>query len=228
MTPADNHQGRVRPTVAALAYTVLLALLWVLRPPLPQIHSLTGQLSVNALEEIPLLIAWLAATLALLRLLYLAVSTLGRRPSPRRHSERERLQRILSSAEHQWQQERRSYQRYIPPLKLVVRPPAPSGVNGGYANTGAPTTPTEISDRPRGNMIHISLLGPFKIDAVEQPSLRSACQQVIAYLALHPYGATRDELIEAIWPEQDPHKARQRFWQNVSEARRLLGDALIT
>lgn len=74
----------------------------------------------------------------------------------------------------------------------------------------------------------MSLLGPFKIEGIERENPRGTCQQLIAYLALHPRGATRDQLIEAIWPEEDLHKARHRFWQNVSEARRVLGDALIS
>ncbi len=36
------------------------------------------------------------------------------------------------------------------------------------------------------------------------------------------------KLIEALWPEQDPKRARQRLWQAISDARNLLGDALVT
>ncbi|HSZ06875.1 MAG TPA: bacterial transcriptional activator domain-containing protein [Solirubrobacteraceae bacterium] len=74
--------------------------------------------------------------------------------------------------------------------------------------------------------IRISLLGPFRVEGTEDTHLRSACQQLIAYLALRPDGGTRDQLIDAIWPEEDPQKTRQRFWQNVSDARRLLDGAL--
>jgi DNA-binding SARP family transcriptional activator len=47
----------------------------------------------------------------------------------------------------------------------------------------------------------------------------------LAYLALHPKGASRDELVEAIWPAQDPERTRPRFWQSVTEARKAIGDA---
>lgn len=47
----------------------------------------------------------------------------------------------------------------------------------------------------------------------------------MAYLALHPKGASRDELVEAIWPAQDPERTRPRFWQSVTEARKAIGDA---
>jgi DNA-binding SARP family transcriptional activator len=64
---------------------------------------------------------------------------------------------------------------------------------------------------------------------VKHTSVRGACQRLIAYLALRPGGATRDELIEAIWPDQDSRSTntRHHLYQNVSQARSVLGDALI-
>src|SRR5206468_2514574 len=56
--------------------------------------------------------------------------------------------------------------------------------------------------------------------------LRASAKELIAYLALHPHGATRDELLEALWPGDDPRRSEQRFWQAGSDARKLLGDAL--
>jgi two-component SAPR family response regulator len=54
---------------------------------------------------------------------------------------------------------------------------------------------------------------------------RAATYELLAYLALHPKGASRDELVEAIWPAQDPERTRPRFWQSVTEARKAIGDA---
>src|SRR5271154_4616116 len=54
-----------------------------------------------------------------------------------------------------------------------------------------------------------------------------ATHELLAYLALHTNGASRDELIEAIWPAQDPARTRPRFWQSVTEARKALGDAWV-
>jgi DNA-binding SARP family transcriptional activator len=67
---------------------------------------------------------------------------------------------------------------------------------------------------PRGD----GLLGRIK---------RAATHELLAYLAFHPKGASRDELIEAIWPAQDPERTRPRFWQSVTEARKALGDAWV-
>lgn len=228
MTGDASRHGRTGPILGAIACIVLLALLWVLRPPLPQIESFTGSMSNTAFEELIQLIAWVMLTLAILRFLYQALQTLTKRPSRRQQVEYERLQRALTPPAHP-SVPPRSYQRYSPPLKLTLRPPAPANENGGAAEhegeRSSPGAPDRASD---GATIRISLLGPFRIDGVQHTGLRSACEQLIAYLALHQRGATRDQLIVAIWPDEDPQKARQRFWQNVSDARSLLNGALLS
>ncbi len=71
-------------------------------------------------------------------------------------------------------------------------------------------------------------LGPLTITSADgsAPIVRAATAEFVAYLALHREGAARDELLEALWPDTDPKRSRQRLWQSVSEARRLLGPAL--
>jgi two-component SAPR family response regulator len=73
----------------------------------------------------------------------------------------------------------------------------------------------------------VSVLGPLAVEGVSRRIKRAATYELIAYLAFHPKGARRDELVEAIWPGQDPARARGRFWQSVSEARKALGDAWV-
>jgi DNA-binding SARP family transcriptional activator len=73
--------------------------------------------------------------------------------------------------------------------------------------------------------ISIAVLGPLAIDGVAHRIKRAATHELLAYLAFHPQGASRDELIEAIWPAQDPKRTRPRFWQSVTEARKAIGDA---
>jgi DNA-binding SARP family transcriptional activator len=90
---------------------------------------------------------------------------------------------------------------------------------------------TSATEAPRQrNALRISLLGSFSIDGVEGVvrGLRSSTEQLLAYLALHPRGASRDELVEAIWPGEDPRRTRPRLWQSTSEARKLVGDAFIS
>jgi DNA-binding SARP family transcriptional activator len=75
--------------------------------------------------------------------------------------------------------------------------------------------------------VSISLLGPLRIEGARRPLKRVPTRELIAYLALHPHGATRDELTEALWPGAHPDQALPRFWQIVSDARHALGDAWV-
>jgi DNA-binding SARP family transcriptional activator len=61
----------------------------------------------------------------------------------------------------------------------------------------------------------------------EPRRLRAHAQQLVAYLALHPDGATTDDLVAALWPDADHENARNRVWRAVSEARRQLGDHVV-
>jgi two-component SAPR family response regulator len=46
-----------------------------------------------------------------------------------------------------------------------------------------------------------------------------------AELALHPEGATVDQIADSLLPDIDIDRARNRRWQSATEARRVLGDA---
>jgi two-component SAPR family response regulator len=86
---------------------------------------------------------------------------------------------------------------------------------------------TGTSDASDSRSVSIAVLGPLAIGGVARRIKRAATYELIAYLALHENGASRDELIEAIWPGQDPKRTRPRFWQSVTEARKALGDAWV-
>jgi DNA-binding SARP family transcriptional activator len=213
MSGSTDKPGRTGPALAALAWTIVLALLWVLHPPLPHLE-LSGSISGTVLEELIAFIAWVLLALIILRHSHEALHVVAERPSRRRLAENKRLQRVLSSPTFA-EKPPPTYKRYRRPLRLDHAPnhPQPKSSN------------TKAADRPA---IRISLLGPFEIEGVDHASLRTTCQQLIAYVALRCRGATRDQLIEAVWPNEDPHSARHRFYQNISEARKLLGDALIS
>jgi DNA-binding SARP family transcriptional activator len=74
----------------------------------------------------------------------------------------------------------------------------------------------------------VQLLGPLELTGCKkkQPR-RQATTELIAYLALQPRRASRDELLEALWPGDDPRRSADRFYQAASEARKLLGDAFL-
>ncbi len=74
----------------------------------------------------------------------------------------------------------------------------------------------------------ISVLGPLRIgiSGAGRPKLRASAGELIAYLALHPEGASRDQLLDALWPDDNPRRSEQRLWQATSQARKLVGDGL--
>jgi DNA-binding SARP family transcriptional activator len=229
MSGHADKPGHTGPALAVLTWTVVLALLWVLRPPLPHLDS-AGSVSGIMLEESIEFIAWALLALVILRHSHQALHVLAERPSRRRLAENDRLQRLLASSALATGPPR-SYKRYRRPLKLVDhRRLDDDGHGTDYASnhpqtTSSPTNDRRTADRPA---IRILLLGPFEIEGVGHASLRTTGQQMIAYLALRTRGATRDQLIEAVWPGEDPHGARHRLYQNISEARKLLGHALIS
>jgi two-component SAPR family response regulator len=75
--------------------------------------------------------------------------------------------------------------------------------------------------------ISVSVLGPLQImGGKRRRRLRGSAQELIAYLALRPEGATRDQLLEALWPGEDPKRSEQRLWQSTSDVRRALGGVI--
>jgi DNA-binding SARP family transcriptional activator len=189
--------------------------------------------SVSEIESLIAFIGWI--TLSGASLLWLADVTRGR-DSPRRTRPPRSAQEITGP--------RRSPQltacelpaaqgyRGAAPVLTVKRP---SEVERG------PETTIVAKDAPAGDTVaakkrgeettalpSISLLGPLTVTGAKQSrGLRSATKELLVYLALHADGATADEMIEAIWPETDPRRARPRLWQAVAQARRILGNALI-
>jgi DNA-binding SARP family transcriptional activator len=93
---------------------------------------------------------------------------------------------------------------------------SPSAFGPGLAQSGEPA------------QLLVRVLGPVRVQTggSQCRPRRAATAELIAYLALQREGATQDRLLEAIWPAQDPRLTRERLWQSVSEARRLLGSAL--
>ncbi|MGH2941307.1 MAG: AfsR/SARP family transcriptional regulator [Solirubrobacteraceae bacterium] len=198
------------------------AVLWILRPGLPQLpESLTSPMTVDQLEALLVFLGWLALTI----LLALAIIRLTRTTrheggmtlvaEPRRdHAERPTAQ-IGPGGRHIGP---------APTLTILAPPEEHQAAHADYPATGAIETPRQRI------ALRISVLGSFSIAGVDGGArgMRSSTEQLLAYLALHPRDASRDELVEAIWPGEDPRRTRPRLWQSTSEARKLIGDAFIS
>jgi DNA-binding SARP family transcriptional activator len=73
----------------------------------------------------------------------------------------------------------------------------------------------------------ISLLGPPAVGVARKRGrgLRGATRELLCYLALRPSGAHRDQIIDALWPEQTPEQGRNRLWRAAADARAQLGES---
>jgi DNA-binding SARP family transcriptional activator len=90
------------------------------------------------------------------------------------------------------------------------------------------TPPRSVPAERGAAPLALRVLGPIAVfagaaDLLEPvPVRRSAARQVLTYLAVHPDGATADELLSAIWPDLPHHSISSRLYTTVSELRRTL------
>jgi DNA-binding SARP family transcriptional activator len=213
---------------AILIVLVLLGALWQLRPGLPALpESWTAPLSDIEAEELLLWLLWLALGALLL---LLARSLCGEITLVVRQR---RANKLTAFVERTKPSSRRAARPSLAPVQmdryamtLEPRTPSPNG------RPLEPSAAREHDDqRAAGEETpspgsSILVLGPLEIDG-NQPIRREATNEILAFLALHPTGATRDELLEALWPGEDPRRTLPRLYQSVSDARRALGDALL-
>jgi DNA-binding SARP family transcriptional activator len=69
------------------------------------------------------------------------------------------------------------------------------------------------------------VLGPptLTVDGRELATgIRGSARELLTYLALHADGATRDAILEALWPHVDQRRAVMRFHAAVNDVRREL------
>jgi DNA-binding SARP family transcriptional activator len=209
-----------RRTWAAARATLALAGivgLGLIAPTLPHLSgSLTSPITISEVEQVVICLAWLlAACLAVLMLIRSFTPTARRVPGilP---------SRAPSSA-------KRAVGGHAQPGRYVLTISALTAESPTTPNSSPSPVPQPADTRTPADgdsrTISIAVLGPLAIDGLNRRIKRAATHELLAYLALHPKGASRDELIEAIWPAQDPARTRPRFWQSVTEARKALGDA---
>jgi DNA-binding SARP family transcriptional activator len=207
--------------LSAAASLVALAALWRYRPGWPDLPgSLSAPVTTTLLQQLIVIAAWLLAALLVLLLLARSFSRARARWIPdapggdfaasRGYT---RVRRIRPTAVLAAGAQARL---------VVVSPKEPGPKPSG--REVAPLAPdTNAAERPL-----ISLLGPLSIHGAKQSrrGLRARALELIAFLALRREGAQRDEILEALWPGEDPKRSRHRLYQAVRDARRLLGDAV--
>lgn len=219
-----RSQAARRSWALARATIALLGLLGLglIRPALPRLSgSLTSPITTNEVEQVVTCAAWvLAACLAVIvfiRAIRSVTPTARRVPGVLPSRGASATQRLSGG--------RARPSRYVltvsaPLVEDRSTAPSPSSSLQAGAEKAA-----LIEDDPR--TISIAVLGPLAMDGLLGRIKRAATHELLAYLAFHPKGGSRDELIEAIWPTQDPKRTRPRFWQSVTEARKALGDAWV-
>jgi len=196
--------------IASLTIAVVLV---VLPPAVPDFGpSIATPLTTSTLVQLALLLLWIVCLLLALVLLRGAVFPTrvlrppppwALRPAPRRPRRRPRLVR-----------------REAPAPRLVVPRKEGDAPSNEVDQRGSADAVAESGETVVARVV---LLGSVEIEGVRRPR-RATTVELLAYLALHEQGASRDELLEAMWPGEDPRRTRPRLYQSVSEARRLLGD----
>jgi len=234
MTTRASIACRVAALLSATALVALLALVWGLRPPLPPLpRSFSAPLTTNTISGTLDLVAWVVFVLLDLVLFVKVVVKLAIRRTPRRGEFR--LRRAFA-ANKKSTIEDGDWRRYSAPLAPpVLRVPprhdaeplsqqsqaerdAPAQVAPAQATARIERTEAEVG---------LKLLGPLELTGCKKKHpRRQATAELLAYLAIQRRPVSRDELLEALWPGDDPRRSAARFYQAASEARKLLGDAL--
>ncbi|MGA2164782.1 MAG: bacterial transcriptional activator domain-containing protein, partial [Solirubrobacteraceae bacterium] len=179
--------------------------------------ALGVSLTTTEVERLILALAWLLAlVLAGIVLVQALHALIRRQPSSPRT-----LARVLPPSPTT--PPRRA--RNAASARYVLTVAAPAAMRMAAPERSEPAPQVEQPGEREQPGVSIAVLGPLTVDGLAHKIKRAATYELLAYLAFHSQGASRDELTEAIWPGQDPKRTRPRLWQSVSEAKRALGEA---
>jgi DNA-binding SARP family transcriptional activator len=76
--------------------------------------------------------------------------------------------------------------------------------------------------------VRVYLLGSLRIEVAGEEvrsGMRLKARELLAWFCCHPEGGTTEAVVEALWPEGDPSKVSQRFWNAVTSLRGRLREA---
>jgi DNA-binding SARP family transcriptional activator len=220
---------RLRSFLAAAASLAALATLWRFRPEWPVLpDSLSTPVTTALLQQLALVAAWLLTALVVFLLLVRSIGGIRATPPPNlggvgghtRTPPTSRLRRVGTPGILQPLAAEASLLVAVP-REAPTMPPAEDAVD--TTSKRPADAVAEPDERPL-----VSLLGPLTVYGGKQSrrGLRARALELIAFLALRCEGAQRDEILEALWPDEDPKRSRHRLYQAVRDARRLLGDGV--
>jgi DNA-binding SARP family transcriptional activator len=210
---------------AATALLVAVALLLVSRPALPTAAAFSG---THRLDDVLIFVAWLGGLL-------LAVGLLYRVAAPKRHASPLFMPPIRHLHPNPGAKPAAAgvYPDQAFPL-ILKRPQAPPEHSLDEpqlepAHDGRSAPGVEVSPMPAEAGALISLLGPLTISGGRKHirRLRGPTKELLAYLALHPSGAHRDQIIDALWPDHAPDQGRNRLWRAAADARSHFADTIV-
>ena len=219
--PEQEIRSRAGAVLVVVASLGALAFLWVFRPTLKGLpRSLAEPLTATALEDLGLLLAWLGLAGLVLLLLGRALRSTAN-PRPRAIGGHNGL------GSRPVRPKRRSTQEASAPRSSAFHEQVVLTVGAPAETRAALKREPRAEPAQQAPPIEVSVLGPLQINGGKRRRrLRGSAQQLIAYLALHPGGANRDQLLEALWPGHDPKRSEQRLWQSTSDVRRVLGEVI--
>ena len=80
--------------------------------------------------------------------------------------------------------------------------------------------------------MRVRLLGAFTITTLAQGEIRSGlrrkARELLAFALCHPDGFTAEQAIEALWPDGDPAKTPDWYWNAIANLRRVLAQRTAT
>lgn len=237
MNRSRNPLGRIPLSLIGALALIALVMFVAARPRLPSLPpSFSEAVALWQVEQTLLFLAWLAVVALLVLLLVLIARTILQR-SPTQVPLA--LRRDADCEPSRGGALPRALVRPNPlarPYALTVatpqdeRHPGPAATVDGTpgATVEAPRL-DERSSELQKRTVAISVLGPPTIEGLPRRGrgLRTDCRLFLLYLVLHPHGASRDELVAALWPDVAERSARQRLYQAAADARSRLGDAFI-
>ncbi len=218
---SSHAARRARATAQAVIALGGIVGLGLIRPALPRLSgSLTSPITTSEVEQVVACVAWVLAACLVAVLLSRAIRSV----MPTARQVPGVLPRRGAPAAQRLAGGRARPGRYV---LTVSAPLVEDRTTGSPLPSSSPPAGAEAASLEDARTISIAVLGPLAMDGLLGRIKRAATHELLAYLAFHPKGASRDELIEAIWPAQDPERTRPRFWQSVTEARKALGDAWV-